>query len=41
MVHPLEQEIDPETGVDLRGHGQLGLTLLVRAERRPKRGWFD
>jgi hypothetical protein len=40
LVYPLEEEIDPETGRDLRGTGQVNLTLLVRAEPRKKRGWF-
>jgi len=40
LVYPVEEEIDPETGVDLRGVGQLRLHLLVRANREPG-GWFD
>lgn len=37
IVYPLEKEIDPETGSDLRGAHQLGLTLFVRAEPKKKR----
>lgn len=40
IVYPVEQEIDPETGADLRGVGQLNLHLLVRAEPGSS-GWFD
>ena len=40
MVYPLEEQIDPETGHDLRGVGQVGLDLLVRADRPVKKGWF-
>jgi hypothetical protein len=40
IVYPLEQQIDPETGRDLRGKHYLGLTLLVRAEPKQRRGLF-
>jgi len=40
MVYPVEQQIDPETGRDLRGVGQVHFTLLVRAEPKPRWWWF-
>ena len=40
MVFPREEEIDPETGRDLRGVGQLTLNLVVRAELYRKRWLF-
>lgn len=41
LVYAAEEEIDPETGRDLRARGQLTLHFLVRAEPHKRRGWFD
>jgi len=39
IVDPFEEEIDPATGRDLRGVGQLNLDLPVRADGPVKSGW--
>lgn len=40
IVYPREEEIDPQSGRDLRGVGQLSLHLIVRAELHRKRWLF-
>lgn len=40
LVYPAEEEIDPETGLDLRAGHQRELHLMVRADPAPKRGWW-